>query len=380
MFSGIVERRGLGYTADMRRNAVRWLGVWAGAWLTATAAGQSRAALRFFGTGTGQQDRVRIAIDDNAPGPDASTPCDVGAGSFTIEFWVRGRAADNPAAGSGGGEFLDERWIEGHIVVDRDIWGASDRDWGVSLAGGLVRFGTGRGEGPGRDDPHTLEGRVNVLDDRWRHVAVVRDAASGRKLIYVDGVLDIASASGRSNDDLSYPDGGDPSPVTPWGPYIVLGAEKHDAGPSYPSYRGLLDEVRVWSVALTGDRIAAIRDRVLPAGEAGLAAAYRFEEGAGTAVVSSVPGAPTGELIAGVPGNGEWALASADPGNTAPVRGECAADFNGDGFVDFFDFDDFVACFEGGACPTGRSADFNGDGFADFFDYDDYVAAFEAGC
>ncbi len=58
----------------------------------------------------------------------------------------------------------------------------------------------------------------------------------------------------------------------------------------------------------------------------------------------------------------------------------CAADFNGDGFLDFFDFDDFVSCFEGLGCPPGKDADFNGDGFADFFDYDDFVAAFEAGC
>ncbi len=62
------------------------------------------------------------------------------------------------------------------------------------------------------------------------------------------------------------------------------------------------------------------------------------------------------------------------------AAGECQADFNGDGFVDFFDFDGFVACFEGGPCPPGRSADYNGDGFADFFDYDGFVAAFEAGC
>jgi hypothetical protein len=58
----------------------------------------------------------------------------------------------------------------------------------------------------------------------------------------------------------------------------------------------------------------------------------------------------------------------------------CPADFNGDGFLDFFDYDDYVNCFETGACPEGRTADFNGDGFADFFDYDDFVAAFEAGC
>jgi|GEM_PF-6795927 len=58
----------------------------------------------------------------------------------------------------------------------------------------------------------------------------------------------------------------------------------------------------------------------------------------------------------------------------------CPADFNGDGFVDGFDYDDFVACFEGDPCPPGKDADFNGDGFPDGFDYDDFVLAFEEGC
>ncbi len=59
----------------------------------------------------------------------------------------------------------------------------------------------------------------------------------------------------------------------------------------------------------------------------------------------------------------------------------CAADFDGDGFVDFFDFDAYVACFEDAlACPPGKTADFDGDGFIDFFDFDAYVAAFEQGC
>jgi hypothetical protein len=58
----------------------------------------------------------------------------------------------------------------------------------------------------------------------------------------------------------------------------------------------------------------------------------------------------------------------------------CLADFNNDGFLDFFDYSDYVDCFETGSCPPGRDADFNGDGFVDFFDYSDYVAAFEQGC
>jgi hypothetical protein len=58
----------------------------------------------------------------------------------------------------------------------------------------------------------------------------------------------------------------------------------------------------------------------------------------------------------------------------------CGPDFNEDGFLDFFDYDAYVLCFETGVCPPGRTADFNGDDFTDFFDYDGYVEAFEAGC
>ncbi len=58
----------------------------------------------------------------------------------------------------------------------------------------------------------------------------------------------------------------------------------------------------------------------------------------------------------------------------------CPADFDGDGFVDFFDFDAFVGCFEGGSCPPDTTADFDGDGFVDFFDFDAFAAGFEAGC
>jgi hypothetical protein len=54
----------------------------------------------------------------------------------------------------------------------------------------------------------------------------------------------------------------------------------------------------------------------------------------------------------------------------------CPADFNADGFLDFTDFDAFVAAFEAG----DAGADFNADGFLDFTDFDAFVAAFEAGC
>jgi hypothetical protein len=58
---------------------------------------------------------------------------------------------------------------------------------------------------------------------------------------------------------------------------------------------------------------------------------------------------------------------------TLRVRVGNPADFNQDGFVDFFDYRDFVEAFEAGA----DGADFNQDCFLDFFDYDGFVAAFE---
>ncbi len=61
--------------------------------------------------------------------------------------------------------------------------------------------------------------------------------------------------------------------------------------------------------------------------------------------------------------------------HTATLR-VCAADFNCDDAVDFFDYDDFVAAFEAGT----PAADFNHDTAIDFFDFDDFVARFEAGC
>ena len=59
----------------------------------------------------------------------------------------------------------------------------------------------------------------------------------------------------------------------------------------------------------------------------------------------------------------------------APIA-PCAADFNRDGFNDFFDYLDFVDLFSIGI-PV---ADFNRDGVVDFFDYLDFVDAFSAGC
>lgn len=74
-------------------------------------------------------------------------------------------------------------------------------------------------------------------------------------------------------------------------------------------------------------------------------------------------------------------LATLAGGGNALVRatlrfGPCRVDFNRDGFLDLFDYAEFVEAFEVGLA----GADLSGDGFIDFMDYDLFLAGFEAGC
>jgi len=137
-------------------------------------------------------------------------------------------------------------WIFGNIVIDRDRFN-QDRKYGVSIAGGEVVFGV---SGDGTGDA-TLCSTTNVLDDGWHHVALQRRRSDGLLSLYVDGVRE-ALLDGPDGD-VSYPDDGVPGPFcggpcTNSDPFIVLGAEKHDAGASFPSYAGLLEELRFSNV------------------------------------------------------------------------------------------------------------------------------------
>ena len=133
-------------------------------------------------------------------------------------------------------------------------------------------------------------------------------------------------------------------------------------------------------------------DLLLPVAADPGASAVVFESGlsrgwsgTGLFVIDEVVASHNGVVIArrfGAETPGEGYSGTILEGSMVELRLEptCPADFNGDGFLDFFDYSDFVACFEAGQCPAGGSADFNDDGFVDFFDYADFVAAFEDGC
>jgi hypothetical protein len=232
---------------------------------------------------------VKIRIDDPQIPDDPGPPVDVGGEDFTLEFWMRASATDNPASAVTCGANLD--WIYGNILIDRDRYN-QDRKYGVSIAGGQVVFGVS-GDGTG---DFTVCSASDVLDDAWHHVALERRRSDGRLWLYVDGFLE-AEADGPDGD-ISYPDDGEPGeycggPCTNSDPFIVLGAEKHDAGEAFPSYAGLLDELRFSDVLRYGG--AGFTPPTAPfSADTDTVALYRFDEGSAGACTGTVTDAATG--------------------------------------------------------------------------------------
>jgi hypothetical protein len=261
-------------------------------------------SLRFHGNGTGDIDRVKIPIDELPPDTSAGPPADIGGEDFTLELWMRATAAENPAGAVVCGDNL--AWINGHVVFDRDRYN-QDRKFGLSIAGGILVFGTS-GDGTG---DHTVCGTTDVLDDAWHHVAIARRRSDGRMWLFVDGNLE-AEEDGPDGD-ISYPDDGVPGdfcggPCDASDPFLVIAAEKHDAGPAYPSYAGYIDEVRLSRVLRYTGPFSPVADPFMTDGDT--VALYHFDEGQGAVVndTSGAQGGPSNGIIqsGGSPEGPQW--------------------------------------------------------------------------
>jgi hypothetical protein len=179
-------------------------------------------------------------------------------GNVTLEAWVRPEAFTNSASplfhkvSEGGGS---DRTFEVYVVSNGSIWAGTRRPDGglstVQTAGGLVRLG------------------------EWTHLAVVFDRVAGEVRVHVNGALALSQAM----------------PVTPavanTGP-IAIGRYMA-AADSVQMFDGAIDEVRLWSVARTGDEILADFNRELTGLETGLRVYLPFETFAGDATADESP-------------------------------------------------------------------------------------------
>lgn len=284
----------------------------------------SAQSIRFFGSGSSvpDRDRVKIRIDDpltDVPGP----PVDVGQTDFTIEFWLRpdttpGRNGSSAVA-CGAGQYS---WINGNIILDRDRFGQQP-GFGVALANGRIVFGVWVS-----GTQHTICGTSELRNDRWHHVAVQRQRA-GLLEILVDGRLE-ASAPGPAGD-ISYPDDGRPSPTACGGgscdnsdPFIVIGAEKHDFGPSSPAYAGWMAELRFSTVRRYSSANYDIPGGPFDSSISNTVALYRFDQVSGASAPDATGQSPSGVLQVG----------GLTPGTSGPLWSN-QSPFTGAGTVSF---------------------------------------------
>ena len=208
------------------------------------------------------------------------------------------------------------------------------------------------------------EMNLNAIDKKGRSLGVIStrsDPLTGMSTI----TPDFSSVGSTECDVHFYDDGGNPistARVLTIGGYAV--AWHANCPPGYY-------EVGYWTGVGPHKMYVFVgcfsyMDFVLPSGEVVTAHSVGFEPVDPTVRT----GAPRTMTYTGAMGS-ELAV-----GSVAVTRNGCAADFNGDGAVDFFDYLDFVDAFS----ASGVSADFNDDGSIDFFDYLDFVDAFSAGC
>ena len=165
--------------------------------------------------------------------------------ALTVEAWVKFDAV--PA------DTFPPKWQA--VVTKGDAWGLTR-----FLNTSRICFRTSNGEAL-----HDLIVPADFEPDTWYHVAGVFDGGSHSKSLYVNGVLvNSASYAGplATND------------------FRVLLGGNEEYGDR--ALAGVLDTVRVWSLARTQEQLRAAMRRHVLGTEAGLLGGWRFDEAPGT--------------------------------------------------------------------------------------------------
>lgn len=193
--------------------------------------------------------------------------------NFTIELWANPTATRTETAETNNG-------ISGINVALRQL-----QRFAVFPDQGALSYGAnhaGAGLSIGRNGISVYEHTANFLPSRlvysnavsgWTHVALVY--ANRRPRLYVNGAL--VRSSG----------------VASLFPFVHASANLGGSSQGdYGSFRGQLDEVRIWNTALSETQIQTNMSRSLTGTEPGLVTYFRCDEGRGSTLTDSAPASP----------------------------------------------------------------------------------------
>ena len=203
--------------------------------------------------------------------------------AFGVNDYVR--VADAPALSFGNGmtdtPMTIEAWVRPESVsTGHEIVGKAGEYHLTFLYGTLVL--QLRDDSSGARTFVTAFGNLSSWVGSWHHIAVTYDGRGGATAsqgvtIYLDGA---AVPVGRE-DNAAYV-----AMINRSSPLDIGRDNQHDG----VQYAGGLDELRLWNVLRTQPEIQAAMSTELTGVEAGLAAYWRFNEGAGTSVADDSAG------------------------------------------------------------------------------------------
>lgn len=202
-----------------------------------------------------------------------STSNNLGAGTtYTIEAWIKVTdATNNTIVDKGDYNFLFQTHSNGNQGL-----GLYNRSFGWIYSAGTIPT------------------------NQWVHVAVTYNNRA--VTFYKDGVVQgTYTASTNSTGDNGVMTIGRQSPTTC----------------ACNIFDGSMDELRLWNVAKTQTEIQASMNSTVPANSTGLAAYYKFDEGAGSAVADATANANNGTVV----NTASWMVPSTSPlgGTSGPT-------------------------------------------------------------
>lgn len=169
--------------------------------------------------GTGQINFGQIFSSDEIDIPD-NDAYDFPSGSFAVEVWMKRNG--NPS----GNEVVVSRY-------DANSLPSTQMSWWVGVgSSGQALFSLRDRNGPGT----LITGTSVITDDNFHHIVAVRDDATGKNLLYVDGELEISQS-------VTYDQGFAGNAV------VTIGYQ--GVSPAADHFGGTIDEVAIYNRALT---------------------------------------------------------------------------------------------------------------------------------
>lgn len=201
------------------------------------------------------------------------------ADDFTLEAWIKTNTSRSGW----------DAW-HGDGLIYADVPGVGN-DFSTAVLSGKFAFSTGNPD-------VTVRSTSFITTSEWVHVAAVRIKETGTIKIFVNGKEE-SSRSDASRESLT-------APV-----YIDIGGNLVDNR----CFDGLIDEVRIWDIALSQAQIQESMNRRLNGDESGLVGYWQFNEGSGRSGQDLSVSGNTGDLRYGP----QWVHSSAPGSEPLPA-------------------------------------------------------------